>query len=269
MKIMFINNNSSVIHGLSQTALYCGNKSIIYNNFNIPIHEVANKFLPDMIVSNIVNDDILLYLKHNRNIISIFLLSDEQDILKVKENIFMSYITYPKFAANLFDGHYPYTKDKRFIACTNTSKNKNSEKILKNLISIHTKIPIKLFSEDNWPTEYYCGKISESDFSLISNLSWFTIHIGPETQSLYNVALCNSCILSDEELKIPTTIFKNCDELVELINYYNSNPIAYEISVKNSYNATISHATYFNRLEEIFSYFNIDNNIKDRLKELI
>lgn len=268
MKIMFINNNSNIIYSLSQTALFCGYKSILYN-FNKPIHEVGNKFTPNMIISNVVNNDIIKYLKHNRDIMSVFVTSNEEEIQHIKNNLFLTKISIPQFAANIFDGHYPYTKDKRFVLCGNIRKTKETEEILRPFLSVSHDIRIKLFSDDNWPTEYYCGKITEQDFNTISNLSWFTIHIGEENQSLYNSAACNSCILSNQELKIPTTVFKNYNELIELIKYYNNNPHAYDIAVNNTYMSVMKHSTYFHRLADIFNYFNINNNIVNKLEELL
>lgn len=266
MRILTINNGDSYIHGISQVAVFAGHKTIIWNGKR-EFHRVCQEFKPDMVISNYIDDNILLYLSKHPEIQSGFKVSNE-DYEKVTSKVFNTIQINGQVAANIFSGHYPFTKEKKFVVCANLPKNQTTEKLLGGFLDHKAEIPLKLFSNDNWPGEYYCGPISEQNFSMIANLSYFTIHSGEVDQSLMNAALSHSLVITDNPNVPIVPVATSYEEIVGTIIRLNSNIKEYELLMNNMYDYIFKNHTYFHRFDSLMNQFGFESNIVDRMKEL-
>lgn len=266
MRILLANNNDKLIHGISQVASFVGHKAVVWNPKR-PFIDVYRDFVPEVVIGNFLTEEMLAILAKHPETQVAFRCSDE-NFAKVSSKLFGAVQITCGEAANYFNGHYPKTKEKKFIAAANLVKNEQSEKLVSGFLGIKTEIPLKLFSNDNWPGEYYCGPISDPDFAIISNLSWFTIHSGPLSQSVYDAILCRSLVLSDNDEMPIVPIVTSYKEAVEEIKRLNNHPKEYDLIVEQSYKYVTGNHTYFHRFDEIMRQLGYESNTVEKIKEL-
>jgi hypothetical protein len=266
MRILIANKTDKLIEGLSQVAAFTGHKAVVWNP-NRPFHIVYNEFKPEIIISNFVNEEMIHVLSKHPETQCAFKCSQE-DYSKLAAKLFNAVHIKCDYAANFFHGHYPRTKEKKFIACANTAKTEQSEKIFGGFLDHKAEVPLKLFSDENWPGEYYCGPISDNDFAVISNLSWFTIHSGPLSQSVYDAILCRSLVITDNDELPIVPIVTSYKEIVEEIKRLNQHPKEYDLIVEQSYKYIVGNHTYFHRFDEVMSGLGYESNTVEKIKEL-
>lgn len=142
---------------------------------------------------------------------------------------------------------------------------------------------IRIFGNQNWPTNKYCGFIDTKyvkdilkSASICPNLS------EPHSQIFgYDVVerpfklLSNKCFCISDYVEglyrlFPNSIVyaRNPSEFKDMIDHYLKYPEEKENFIESGYSECINNHTYFHRIAKIFDILGIPHNILDKFEEL-